>query len=213
MSDKPDPGVGWRLLEIGEVIEPSDQFFSCGGGWRTVVSVSGERFHPDDQCPIRRSTTKDSTQGDRTSAELARLQSENADLREQLDKARFEIVSLSIDKRSLQDDLDAASAALRDLGCAQGEIDDDIAQCIHDLATRWRTGMTEQRACEIVNQMRDDRRLEIRTESMPTWHVPTVIEGWQCRPAQPKPVTKPVTLPPDKWAEIEAAIKAAGGRV
>ena len=38
MSDKPDPGVGWRLLEIGEVIEPSDQFFSCGGEWRTVVS-------------------------------------------------------------------------------------------------------------------------------------------------------------------------------
>lgn len=212
MSDKPDPGVGWRLLEIGEVIEPSDQFFSCGGGWRTVVSVSGERFHPDDQCPIRRSTTKDSTQGDRTSAELARLQSENADLREQLDKARFEIVSLSIDKRSLQDDLDAASAALRDLGCAQGEIDDDIAQCIHDLATRWRTGMTEQRACEIVNQMRRDGRLDVSDESC-GWFTPVGPENWQCRPAQPKPVTLTVTCPPDKREAVEAAIKAAGGRV
>lgn len=72
--------------------------------------------------------------------------------------------------------------------------------------------LTPERACEIVTQLKCEGRLEWRDDHR-DWIVAGISENWQCRPAQPKPITLTVTCPPSQREAIEAAIRAAGGSV
>lgn len=167
MSEMIDPGEGYRLLEDHEIIQQGDErtegYYSAPRVWfrvragigQTVAQYRAEhsalgivavRRRIDTEHPLMASTDAAET------ATIVSLRAENATLRQKLADAQNDNNLIRNTNICLQTDLDAASKALNDLGCAQGEIDNDIGQCIRDLAERWRIEITEQRACEILTR-------------------------------------------------------------
>jgi hypothetical protein len=47
----PNPGEGWRLVEIGEVIEKGDEWLECGGKWNPSLSTGVPKLIKN---PLRR---------------------------------------------------------------------------------------------------------------------------------------------------------------
>jgi hypothetical protein len=53
--EQPDPGEGWRLLEVGEIIGVRDEYLNLGGGWTSALPHSiGESFIEGPVYPHRR---------------------------------------------------------------------------------------------------------------------------------------------------------------
>ena len=64
MTDRIDPGPGWRLLKVGEIRERGDEFFS--DGWRPTVMAGS--LLPKNGPPTRRRTAPRTTKAIATRA-------------------------------------------------------------------------------------------------------------------------------------------------
>jgi hypothetical protein len=62
--EQPDPGEGWRPLEVGERIEPGDQIFNRSHGWAESMCVGDYVQYAS----YRRRTTTDAPQPDLVNA-------------------------------------------------------------------------------------------------------------------------------------------------
>lgn len=211
MSETIDPGEGWRLLEEGEAIAATDQYHRMTHGWKQVVSVAGARYDREEHYPIRRRIDSEQPLMESTdAAEVGLLQSEITDLRQKLADTteRLEERSDAVRRQtdysiSLQKAIEAHKRGNRA----------DSQQCPHhaDMLNA-DLDLTEQRECEIVNQMRREGRIEIMDESR-IWFTLLHYATWQCRPLQPKPVTITIEVPAADVGAAKAMASEKGWKV
>lgn len=83
--------VGYRILEVGEVVEKGDVFMTQGGSWRTVSASVGMMATPRDAGRLRRPIRRDTDtqrQLDECRAMLVAARTDRDVMRQQRDEAR-----------------------------------------------------------------------------------------------------------------------------
>lgn len=225
MSESIDPGPGYRLLCDDEIVRDTDERMDGidpmpSRKWRSAeyetsidrltLAAYRKRYSMLDILAVRRRVDSEPSEIDTLREQVAALTADRDDLRQKIADTTERLDERSEKVRLMTDYYISLQRAIK-AHCRGQQVEIGPCQYHADLLNA-DLAMTPERACEIVNQLRQADQLEVRNNTV-KWFTPSGPESWQCRPAQPKPVTLTVTCPPSQREAVEAAIRAAGGSV